>query len=185
MRMQMLLILIPLILIRSFPSLSSLAWQVQRDADIMQHLKEEGVSSEGFKAVVLYDCWEARPEAGVHECIHGYGSLSFFRHGIEHLPYPQQPLDQPRRLLLPLPLDTDVGYGKGKGGKSSGKGGSGSGSSRSGVAPGVSVSGEEVVGQDGWPVSEPLSALGLYVMPVRKGGMKERIDWGKPIRDCW
>ena len=76
-------------------------WKRTRDLSIKATLRTNGINVQSFKAVVLYEPWDARPDERP-ECMQiGFGSVGFFRRACSALEPPGEPLPSPTTLYLP------------------------------------------------------------------------------------
>ena len=80
-------------------------WKIARDRECQRRLLAElGVGFRSFNAGVLYEPWDARPDATDDACWNsGYGSVRFFLRGCARLGEPPPPLPPPPTMRVRLP----------------------------------------------------------------------------------
>ena len=77
-------------------------WKMMRDADVERRVEAAGVRYRSFNASVLYEPWDAKPDADDDACRRsGYGSVRFFLRACEPLGEPPPPLPAPRVIRAP------------------------------------------------------------------------------------
>ena len=75
-------------------------WKRTRDLSIKATLRTNGINVQSFKAVVLYEPWDARPDERP-ECMQiGFGSVGFFRRACSALEPPGEPLPSPSTTIV-------------------------------------------------------------------------------------
>ena len=77
-------------------------WKMMRDADVERRVEAAGVRYRSFNASLLYEPWDAKPDADDDACRRsGYGSVRFFLRACEPLGEPPPPLPAPRVIRAP------------------------------------------------------------------------------------
>lgn len=77
-------------------------WKMARDADVESRAEAAGVRYRSFNASLLYEPWDANPDADDDACRRsGYGSVRFFLRACEPLGEPPVPLPAPRVIRAP------------------------------------------------------------------------------------
>lgn len=82
-------------------------WKIARDRECERKFSAElNVRFRSFNAGVLYEPWDARPDATDDACWNsGYGSVRFFLRGCARLGEPPPPLPPPPTMRVRLPVD--------------------------------------------------------------------------------
>ena len=82
-------------------------WKIARDGECERRLAAElNVRFRSFNAGVLYEPWDARPDATDDACWNsGYGSVRFFLRGCARLGEPPPPLPPPPTMRVRLPAE--------------------------------------------------------------------------------